>query len=106
MTTLAYSAIPVYAGEIIKEELEARGISQKELAENLGVSYTMLNEILNGKRPLSSEVALLVEAALDINAEMLIGIQSRYNLQTARKDKSIKARMQSVKKMANTAAVR
>ena len=105
MTKSAYPAIAIHAGEIIKEEIEARSISQKTFAESLGVPYTMLNEILNAKRPVSSEFALLVEAALGINAEMLMGIQSRYNLQTARNDRAVINKIGKVKRMTAVPAI-
>ena len=69
--------IPTHPGDVLKEELECRKISQKKFSEVLGVSYTMLNEILNGKRPITSDFALMVEAALDINAELLVNMQTR-----------------------------
>ena len=40
--------LPTHPGDVLKEELESRGISQKYYSELTGVSYTMLNEILNG----------------------------------------------------------
>ena len=40
----------IHPGEMIKDEIMARGLTQKELAEQMGVSYTVFNEILNGKR--------------------------------------------------------
>ena len=61
---------PTHPGEILKDEIEFRGISQKKLAKEMGVSYTVLNEILNAKRPLSTEYAMLIEAVLDLDAEM------------------------------------
>lgn len=88
MTNLGYSFIPVHPGEIIKDELQSRGISQKRFAEIIGVSYTMLNDILNGRRPVSTDFALLVEASTGINADMLVNMQTRYNMQIARKDKN------------------
>ncbi|MFI3286960.1 MAG: HigA family addiction module antitoxin [Rikenellaceae bacterium] len=90
---------PVHPGEILKEEFEYRGISQKKLSEMLGVPYTMLNEILNCKRQLNTEVALMVEAAFGISADMLVNIQMRYNLQTARSDAKIKSKFESVRKV-------
>ena len=45
--------LPTHPGDVLKEELESRGISQKYYSELIGVSYTMLNEILNGKRPVT-----------------------------------------------------
>lgn len=55
---------PIHPGELIKDEIEYRGISQRKLALQMGVSPTLLNEILNGKRSVSTEYALLFEAAL------------------------------------------
>lgn len=58
---IANNLTPVYAthpGEIIKDELEFRGISQRKLAEDMGIRYTVLNEILNGHRPLTEKTAL------------------------------------------------
>ena len=62
-------AIPTHPGEILKEEIEFRGISQRQLAEQMGVQYSVLNEILNKRRPLTEKTALLFEAALGIDAE-------------------------------------
>lgn len=99
MTTLAYSFAPVHPGEILKEELQARNISQKRIAEIIDVPYTMLNEILNGKRALTTETALMFEAALCISADMLVGIQSRYNLQTARQDSDTISHFEAIRKI-------
>ena len=62
--------MPTHPGEVLKDELQARGISQKKFSSLVGVSYTMLNEILNGKRPVSADMSLLLEAALGIDAAM------------------------------------
>ena len=67
-----------HPGEVLKDELEYRGISQKQLAAEMGISYTLLNEVLNGKRQVNTELALLVEAALDIPAESLLQMQARF----------------------------
>lgn len=72
--------MPTHPGDVLKEELESRAISQKKFSTVIGVSYTMLNEILNGKRPVTSDFALMVEAALGINAELLINMQTRYTM--------------------------
>ena len=40
---------PTHPGELLKDEIECRGISQKQLAADMGVSYTVLNDIVNGK---------------------------------------------------------
>ena len=43
MSNLGYSFIPVHPGEIIKEELQSRGISQKRFAEVVGVSLSLIH---------------------------------------------------------------
>jgi addiction module HigA family antidote len=75
---------PTHPGAIIKDEIEYRGITQKKLAAQMGVSYTILYEILNAKRPVSAEYALLVKAALGVDAETQTNMQSRYNMQMTR----------------------
>lgn len=89
---------PIHPGEILKDEIEYRGISQRKLAKQMGMSYTALNEILNCKRSVSTEFALLIEAALGIDAEPLVSMQSRYNMQVARKDKKLTARFNEIRK--------
>lgn len=80
---------PIHSGEIVKDELEARGISQRKFASIIGCSYTVFNEILNCKRPITTDYALRIEAALGIKAYMLVNMQSEYNLQTARQDSQL-----------------
>jgi addiction module HigA family antidote len=70
--------ITTHPGNVLKEELESRNISQKKFSEVLGVPYTQLNEILNGKRSVTTDFALMVEAALGINPELLVNMQTRY----------------------------
>ncbi len=90
---------PTHPGEVLKGELEYRGISQKQLATEMGISCTLLNEVLNGKRQVNTELALLVEAALDIPAESLLQMQARYNMLTAKQNKSFMEKLQNVRKI-------
>lgn len=71
MGNLGYPYTPTHPGEILKEEIEYRGISQKKLAEQIGISYTMLNEILNAKRPVTETMALYFEAAWESKPKCL-----------------------------------
>ena len=100
MATLGYSFYPVHPGEIIKDEMEARNISQREFARQVDMSYTVLNELLNGKRSLSPTNALMFEAALDIPADALINIQTKYNMQTARQDVKIMSWLSRIPRVA------
>ena len=91
--------LPTHPGDVLKEEIESRGISQKRFAELLGVPYTQLNEILNGKRPVSTDFALMVEAALGISPELLINMQNRYNMAVARQKPTLRSRLLSIRKV-------
>lgn len=90
---------PVHPGLLLKEEIEYRGLTQKQLAKQMGVSYSVLNEILNGKRPISIEYALYIEAVLGIDAQLWIQMQADYNLQVAKSDRSISRRIKEIRKM-------
>lgn len=92
--------LPTHPGDVLKEELEARGITQSKFASCIGVSCTMLNEILNGKRPVTIDFALLVEAALGINPELLVNMQNRYNMAQARMKPTLVARFNDIQKRA------
>ena len=90
----------IHPGEMLKDEIEARGITQKDLSKRMGVSYTVFNEILNGKRPITTEYALLLEAALGIDAGVWLRLQADYNMQKAKSDKSFIARLEQIRKYA------
>lgn len=95
-------SIPIHPGEMIKDEIEYRGLSQRKLAEQMGISPTLLNEILNGKRSVSTEYALLFEAALGIDAEIWLRQQGRYDMQKAKSNKSFLERLANIRKLAST----
>ena len=92
--------IPTHPGEVIKDEIEYRGISQRSLAQQIGVSYTQLNEILNGKRNLNTETAMLIAAALNLDAEPLLDMQTRYNIISARRNKAFTKRLAEISRVA------
>ncbi|MDR0995332.1 MAG: HigA family addiction module antidote protein [Tannerella sp.] len=91
---------PTHPGRLVKDELECRDIPQRRFAKEIGMSYTTLNEVLNGKRPLTADTALLFEAALGIDAGLLVRMQTSYNLQVARKDTKLLSRINAIRKVA------
>lgn len=93
-------AYPTHPGEVLKDEIEFRGISQRQLAKDMGIAYSALNEILNARRPVTEKTALLFEAALGVNAEPLLRMQMRYNIQVTRKDSSFMERLAKIRKTA------
>ena len=93
------SAFPTHPGEILKDEIEYRGISQRQLEDEMGIAYSALNKILNARRPVTEKTALLFEAALGVNAEPLLKMQMRYSLQSTKKDSSFMARLAKGRKI-------
>ncbi len=94
-------AYPTHPGSILKEEIEYRGISQRELAKEMGIAPTTLNEILNGHRPVTERTALLFEAVLGVNAEPLLNMQMTYNMQTLRKDRLFMEKLTQIRRIAS-----
>ena len=93
-------AFPTHPGDILKDELEYRGISQRKLANDMGIRYTVLNEILNGHRPLTEKTALLFEAALGVDSEPLMRLQTKYNMLTIKQDSSFMERLAKLRHIA------
>ncbi len=93
-------AYPTHPGSVLKDEIEYRGISQRQLAREMGISVSVLNEILNARRPLNERTALLIEAVLGVDAGPLLAMQTDYNMQTIRKDRSFLKRLSQIKRVA------
>ena len=93
-------AFPTHPGSILKEELEYRGISQRKLAKDMEIRYTVLNEMLNGHRPLTEKTALLFEAVLGIDSEPLLRLQTKYNMITIQQDASFMDRLKKLRHIA------
>ena len=85
-----------HPGEYIKDEILSRGITQRRLAEKIGMQPSILNEIINGKRSVNIEFALLLEAALGIDADIWIRLQNLYNKQKARMNPDFMSRLSKV----------
>lgn len=93
-------SVPIHPGEMIKDEIEYRGISQKELAAEIGIPASVLNAVLNGKRAVTTEYALLLEAALGIDADIWLKLQADYNKQIAKSNPSFMERINRIRKVA------
>lgn len=65
----------------------------------MDVSYSVLNEILNGKRPVTTQYALLLEAALGIDAGFFVRMQADYDMQIAKKDKQLSKKIAAIRRM-------
>ena len=73
-----------HPGSLLGEELEVRGLSQRELARRMGRPYQVVSEIVRGRKAITAETALQLEAALEIKAHIWLGLQTDYDLVQAR----------------------
>ena len=69
-----------HPGEFIKDELEARGLSQQELADKMKVSKSEISLVINGHRDINVKLAILLEKALGIDAEVWMNLQVKYDI--------------------------
>jgi len=74
----------IHPGEILAGELEFTGISQREIARQLAMPVSVLNEVIRGKRRLSADLAVKLEAVLDVSADHWNNLQAAYDLDQAR----------------------
>jgi addiction module HigA family antidote len=65
-------------GDTIQETLEARGMTQAELAEKIGLPKEKLNNIIKGREPLSTETVYQFEKVLGIPLGFWINREKEY----------------------------
>jgi HTH-type transcriptional regulator/antitoxin HigA len=82
--TKAYPNIAIPPGEFLIEEIEARSITQKELARRMGRPLNAINEIINGKKAITAETALQLEEVMpEIPARFWLNLETDYQLSKA-----------------------
>ncbi|MFA4874780.1 MAG: HigA family addiction module antitoxin [bacterium] len=72
---------PIHPGEILKEEfLVPLGISQSKLARDVDVPHRRINEIVLGKRGVTSDTAMRLSVYFGTTAEFWMNLQITYDL--------------------------
>jgi antitoxin HigA-1 len=73
---------PIHPDEILKEELLIPcGISQSQLIQKLKISFRRINEICQGKRPITIDTALRLSIYFGTSAELWLDLQCDYELE-------------------------
>lgn len=79
-----YPDIAIPPGEYLSEEIEARGLSRKELAKRMGRPLNAINEIINGKKTITAETSLQLEEVMpEIPAKFWMSLEADYQLTKA-----------------------
>lgn len=89
MNTVAETFPP---GEFLREELEARGWSQTELAEIIGRPVRLINELIAGKKSITPETAIQLGDSLGTGPELWMNLESQYQLSKVRVSDGLIAR--------------
>ena len=85
--TISEDKIPFQAthpGKLIRDEIESRGLTQGQVAKEMGMAANVLNEIIKAKRNITPSVALKLEKVFDIDAEYWMRLQIRYEIESLR----------------------
>lgn len=85
-TNIYQSDLAIHPGEFLEETIEELGMSQAELANRLGRPIQAINEIIKGKKSITSTTALELEDVLGIPSHIWIGLESEYQIVLAREE--------------------
>ncbi|GHT49616.1 hypothetical protein AGMMS49982_03440 [Bacteroidia bacterium] len=95
---------PTHPGEFLLDEVAYLNLSQRELAQQIGVPYKVFHSILKGKHPVTPELAALFETlGLGWKAKELLHLQADYDRMKATgkfRKKAVKAPFAALRKVA------
>lgn len=89
---------PVHPGEFIKEILGEVGITQADFARSIRVSAMRISHVVNGRRPVTAELALLIGKAFGQTPQYWLNLQADYDIKIA--EKAIGKKLSEVHKLA------
>ncbi len=76
---------PTHPGEILlREFLEPMNLSQVELAHRMAVPVQRVNTLINGKRNITAETAILLSRVLKTSPEFWMNLQDAHDLYEAK----------------------
>ena len=80
---MAKLPMPTHPGEILREELEERGISMNRLSRDIRVPLSRISLIVNRKRAMTPDTALRLERYFGAEAQFWMNLQTAYDLKVA-----------------------
>ena len=92
---------PTHPGEMLLTEfLEPLGVSQVEAASRMNIPFQRLNAIVKGRRGVSADTALLLEALTGWEAQIWLTLQSKWDLWHAMKVRGRRPKVRPLRKTA------
>src|SRR5690606_11113890 len=89
---------PVHPGELLREILEDRGMSQADLARAIGVSPMRISHIVRETRPVTAELALRFGRAFGQSPELWMNRQADHDLKLA--ERAARASLRKIRPLA------
>ncbi len=74
---------PIHPGRFLRELLQELSVSQMQLARAIEVSAMRVSHVVNGKRPVTAEMALRLSRCFGQTPQYWLNLQSRYQLDCA-----------------------
>lgn len=91
MIQIPTNRAPSHPGEMLKEEfLLPMGMTQREMARQLRISYPRLNELIHERRSMTPDTALRLEQLLGVEAQFWLNLQLAWDLYHARRSSHAK----------------
>lgn len=75
-----FTDVTIHPGEVLLDELEARGVKKSVFAEQLGMKPGHFSDLLYGRRHIGASVAIKLEKLLGISAEYWMRVQVYHDL--------------------------
>ena len=101
MPNLPTNRPPTHPGEmLLKEFLEPNGVTQMDAAGRMNIPFQRLNAIVNGRRAVSAETALLLEGLTRWDAEIWLNLQAKWDLWHAIKASGSRPKIRALPRIA------
>jgi addiction module HigA family antidote len=76
---------PIHPGEILEEEfLKPMNIGQNQLASDLGLPKSQIDQVVRGERGIDADMALRLARYFGMSVEFWTGIQSHFDVESAK----------------------
>ena len=87
MVRVPTNRVPTHPGEMLLDEfLSPSGLTQRDVAEGIGVPYQRVNELVNGRRGITPSTALRLGKFLGTTPGFWLNLQQRWDLYHAARD--------------------
>ena len=91
-TPFLLSDMPIPPGEILEEEIEARGMTRQDLAIRMAADPRTIDAIISGEKAIDTETAIALANALGIGAHYWLGVEADYVAALARNETTAASR--------------